>query len=451
MSNLCLYPISMLQLSIYTHIFTYKNRFFVFNSKTSLFAEITEDLYECLYNRDFTSIPDNLIKDLLSKEVLCKESEKFLYYSEELIKFNASACNDTELGLVIVPTTDCNFACPYCFEGEKKHYVMTEAIQNAIVEYISSNKHANKIHLTWYGGEPLIAFNVMKSLFNKIQHIDNKKIHSHTLITNGYLINDDVIKFINYANINDIQITLDGTKERHDSLRCLRYSNKPSYEIILKNIKHILSMCPNVALSIRVNIDKSNSKDFFEVFRYFHEKICSNKITVYPGFIREDTADHCSLCYNSMSTEFKYSFYKDLLKQGINVNFMPQIVQKRGCMMHQLNSFIVGPRGELYKCWNDVNNDNKIIGHIYSKTISNRNLFYHLLTETHPFADSKCKECLQFPICSGGCGWYRSRNIKENGKFNLCPIQKDLSILEKSLILSLEKGNVKYNQQISAI
>ncbi|MDE5976505.1 MAG: hypothetical protein K2G69_08145 [Muribaculaceae bacterium] len=53
--------------------------------------------------------------------------------------------------------------------------------------------------------------------------------------------------------------------------------------------------------------------------------------------------------------------------------------------------------------------------------------------------------------CSGGCGYYRSRNINENGHFNLCPIQKDLSILADCLILSLDKSKIKYNSQISAL
>ena len=47
--------------------------------------------------------------------------------------------------------------------------------------------------------------------------------------------------------------------------------------------------------------------------------------------------------------------------------------------------------------------------------------------------------------------YYRSRNINENGHFNLCPIQKDLSILADCLILSLDKSKIKYNSQISAL
>ncbi len=432
----------MLQQSIYTHIFHRYGRFFIYNSRNTLFAEITEDLYEVLYNRDYKSLPDNVIENLLNKGVLCDDSEQHLYYAEEFVKFNASAYNDTELGLVIVPTTNCNFDCPYCFEGEKKAHVMSKEIQDSIIEYITTNRLAKKIHLTWYGGEPLMAFDVMKSLYEKIKQIDSKKISSHTLITNGYLISDGVINFINYSNIKNIQITLDGNKSRHNALRCLKISQKPTFDKILQNIKRILNECPSVKLSIRVNINKENSDDFFEIYQYFQEKVNSKKLTVYPGFIREDTPDQCSLCYSSMSKEAKYQFYKRLYQKGVNVSFMPQIIKKRGCMMHQLNSFIIGPTGELYKCWNDVNNDNKIIGYITNKNIQNRKLFYHFLIDTHPFADSHCKDCLQFPICNGGCGWYRSRNITGNGKFDICPIQKNLSILEDSLILSLDKGNI---------
>lgn len=50
------------------------------------------------------------------------------------------------------------------------------------------------------------------------------------------------------------------------------------------------------------------------------------------------------------------------------------------------------------------------------------------------FEDEKCKDCLFFPICSGGCTWYRYRNKYENGKFDICAIQKDNDMLKKYLL-----------------
>ncbi len=180
---------------------------------------------------------------------------------------------------------------------------MNNEIQNFIVKHLETNDEAKDIHLTWYGGEPLMAFDVIRSLYDKIKAIKNKSIKTHTLITNGYLIDDDVLDFINYAQINEIQITLDGVKSRHDKLRCLRGSGKPTFDRIITNIGNILTQCPNVKLSLRVNINRGNYGDFYDIFVFLHDKFQSDKLLVYPGFIREDTADKCSLCYNSMPND----------------------------------------------------------------------------------------------------------------------------------------------------
>lgn len=289
----------------------------------------------------------------------------------------------------------------------------------------------------------------MSSLYERIRNIESKQIISHTLITNGYLVNDGVLRFINHSNLNEIQVTLDGIREHHDVSRCLRHSQSPTYDRILHNIAVILKECPETNVSVRINVNRENSEDFFKMYSYLHDTHKSSKLFVYPGFIREDAPDHCSLCYDSMNDKAVYEFYKDLYTKGTNISFMPHVVRKKGCIMHQLNSFVIGPRGELYKCWNDVNNENRVVGYINEKTIKNRRLLYHLMNETHPFSDPSCKKCLQFPVCGGGCGWYRSRNVCEGGHFNLCSIYKDFTILEDALLCSIKREHkVKFNQKL---
>ena len=61
------------------------------------------------------------------------------------------------------------------------------------------------------------------------------------------------------------------------------------------------------------------------------------------------------------------------------------------------------------------------------------------MNETTPFSNSQCKDCLLFPVCSGGCAWYQYKNIFENGRFNICSQFKERGNLEKALIQSLEK------------
>lgn len=441
----------MLVQSIYTHVFQKDDKFFLYNSLVNLFAEITEELYEVIYNRQFDLLPEEICNDLIKKNVICEDVDKYSFYLGEKLKFYCELNNSQNANIVIVPTTDCNFDCHYCFEGKKRKYFMSESIQNSVIEFLKSSISAKNINLTWYGGEPLMAFNIMNSLYAKITTLTDKEIISHSIITNGYLINDRVIDFINTSNVTTIQVTLDGNRMRHDKIRCLRNSEQPTFDIILKNIGQVLKECPECKLNLRVNISNENSEDFFEIYRYALEIFKSDRLYVYPGFIREPVSDGCSLCYNSFTSYSRFRFYKNLQNKGANVKFKPRITKSRGCMMHQINSFIIGPQGELYKCWNHVNHKDKIIGNISGNAIENRSLFYHLLTETHSFTDPECKKCLIFPVCNGGCGAYRSLNIKEKGKFNLCPIYKEIPILEEMLLSSISKLDIKYSQKILAI
>ena len=79
------------------------------------------------------------------------------------------------------------------------------------------------------------------------------------------------------------------------------------------------------------------------------------KINPYPGFIREDSNDGCKMCYKSLFNSKRYQFYKTIAKEGVPVDFFPHVVTQKGCMVNQNNSFIIGPAGEMYKCWNDFN------------------------------------------------------------------------------------------------
>ena len=102
-------------------------------------------------------------------------------------------------------------------------------------------------------------------------------------------------------------------------------------------------------------------------------------------------------------------------------------------------AFIIGPEGEIYKCWNDVGHIDRIIGNIADRQPTNKLRLYRYLNETSAFSDIKCKECNVFPICEGGCGHYRYRNTFENASFNLCTRYKDARILEESLLMSINQ------------
>lgn len=108
-------------------------------------------------------------------------------------------------------------------------------------------------------------------------------------------------------------------------------------------------------------------------------------------------------------------------------------------MINRLNSYIIGPEGEIYKCWEDVGNTDKVVGYITEKEICNKPLFYRYLNDTSVFSNEECKDCKLFPMCSGGCGLLRYKNKYENGCFNVCHEYQNVKHLETALINSIAK------------
>lgn len=121
---------------------------------------------------------------------------------------------------------------------------------------------------------------------------------------------------------------------------------------------------PNTQISVRVNLDKDNVGDFKRIREELLEKWKSyDNITIYPGILRiEDPVNKCMGCQSLLHDDVRELFYG----LGENVNFYP-VLQGKGCSATHLNSFLIGPSGELYKCWNELGDEKKIIGFINDK------------------------------------------------------------------------------------
>ena len=87
--------------------------------------------------------------------------------------------------------------------------------------------------------------------------------------------------------------------------------------------------------------------------------------------------------------------------------------------MQGIASFLIGPEGELYKCWNDIGKEEKVIGTVDSKKLKHTSLLLKYLLHSSSF-NEECRECKVFPVCEGGCGYDRYRNRFEGGRFSVC-------------------------------
>lgn len=101
------------------------------------------------------------------------------------------------------------------------------------------------------------------------------------------------------------------------------------------------------------------------------------------------------------------AFYKEGIKRGI----LCTKVLSRAIMVYveqfSLNSFVIGPDGALYKCWNDIGYSERSIGNL-EKGIKLTNKFVEWLSYD-VVKDQECKDCSFFPVCYGGCAAYKNK------------------------------------------
>lgn len=403
--------------SRFNFLFQEAGRFFLYNSLSNSFSELDKDTYalirQKMENGD-VDIPDKDLQSSLEKLKVLTENEQEAFLRLRY-KFLLRRFSTSNLALTINPTLDCNFACPYCFERSHPPKYMTEQVEDDIIKFVKKHGDAKAVNVTWFGGEPLLAFNRIVSLTEKFKSLE--LVYEAGMITNGYLLTDRVVSCLDELQIKSIQVTIDGMREVHDSRRCLR-NGHPTFDRIIENIKKAHATCPNIKLNIRVNIDRTNERDFLELYNLFQTEDFKG-ILLSPAFV--DDIENINKCV--LNSEEQNNYINRLLREhGIVFSkFYPEPMHE--CFIRNPNSVVIGPEGELYKCWNDVGKEDRIYGYLDGR-ITNEPLLFRYLAASDPFDDEQCKECILLPVCGGGCPYERIKRDYEDNKINVCPLIK---------------------------
>ena len=200
--------------SRYNFIVEYKGVLLLYNSFTNNFYEFSEkedkDIILNLKNSQAKTVDDELKKELINNFILV-EDDDLLSQKIKLARL-ATRYTSTRMNLTISPTTACNFACPYCYEeNAEKSNVMTEEVEDSIVSLVKSHKGLERLNVDWYGGEPLMTFEIVERLTKKLIKLPIANYKAF-LITNGYLLDEKIISKLKELNIYRIQVTMDGMK-----------------------------------------------------------------------------------------------------------------------------------------------------------------------------------------------------------------------------------------------
>ena len=338
------------------------------------------------------------------------------------------------LMLTVAVTQACNFDCSYCFEGNKIGKTMSDAVEDRLIAFIKGYK-ADKLSITWYGGEPLMAYDRILSINKRLKDIGKK--YDAGMITNGYLMTKERAESLNDLHVTYLQITLDGGAKTHNSRRYLKGGGE-TYEKILEGIDNVMNSSFKGMLHLRVNVDARNEEEFVEVYKYMQDKYPNDfgkRLSVYPGFVKGDDHPDVSCFFDAVQQgEFVSKMYE-------KYNIAPLIVYparaSQQCTLTKRNAFVVGPAGELYKCWDDVGVKERIVGTLSCNNNWNIPLIAEGMVACSYLDSEECKNCLYFPICNGGCHRIRQNNLHTENPHSPCTYFK--GNMENLLELYYEK------------
>ncbi|OOB80129.1 MAG: thioether cross-link-forming SCIFF peptide maturase [Epulopiscium sp. Nuni2H_MBin003] len=349
---------------------------------------------------------------------------------------------------------DCNLSCKYCFAGEGEYHgdrsLMSFEVGKATIDFLAKNSgHRKNIEVDFFGGEPLMNFKVVKEIVAYARTIeeDTGKNFRFTLTTNGMLLNDEIIDFIN-ENMYNVVLSLDGRREINDMMRptC---NSKGSYDIILPKFKKLVEKRGNKQYYIRGTFTKNNldfSEDVLHMANLGFNEISIEPVVTTPDkeyALEQEDIKKLSYEYEKLAIEMLSRYNQT----GECFNFFHFMVDLSGgpCVYKRLAGcgsgteyLAVTPEGDLYPCHQFVGIDEFKMGDVFNGVINTvkRDEF----SSCNVYQKEDCTSCFAKFYCSGGCA-ANSYNFNGtiNGTYDVgCELQK--SRLECAIGLIASKG-----------
>ena len=279
------------------------------------------------------------------------------------------------LELYINPTEHCNFRCKYCYEDFAKGR-MPEVVIESVKRFIGKRTAGRqKLHLNWFGGEPLIATDIVLDISRHAKAVCESSgiALTGTVTTNGWHLSPSVMAQLVATGLGFYQITLDGNRESHDQMR-VRADGKGTFDNIWKNLTALHQTDLAFSILLRVHLRQGNFESIRSLFYLVRETFQSDKrftLGVHPllnmggptgGSFETLSDEEC----RDMCTELAREFGDDLLIYGLEEN-VQESEKAEGCGLPvcyacKSNSFLVRPDGSIGKCTVVLNEDFNTVG-----------------------------------------------------------------------------------------
>jgi uncharacterized protein len=324
--------------------------------------------------------------------------------------------------IVLNVTNQCNLACGYCYEYSedkisktegKPKYMGLDIAQSAIDMLIQESEERPSIHVTFFGGETLLNFPLLRETvaYAKEKSAAVSKSVEFSLTTNATLLTEPIVDFLSEHRVG-VTVSIDGDRELNDRMRVF-HDGRGSYDIIVPKIKMLLKRHRTNSIGARVTLS-SGVAEVRRIYKHLTEEVGFAAVGFSPATANPDRLYHIGT--QKMSSilggfEDLAWEYRDRALQGrqhgfTNVNDtlkeLHSGISKAYPCGAGLGLLGVGTAGDISLCHRFVDSPVGKMGHVNQGGVDHpaRQTFL----ETHNLgARYDCHTCWARPVCAGGC------------------------------------------------
>lgn len=349
-------------------------------------------------------------------DILELHQQKLLYSDDRYGDFAETAVESPIKALCLHIAHDCNLRCKYCFAstgdfGTGRKLMPFEVGKAAIDFLLQHSVGRENLEVDFFGGEPLMNFDVVKQIvaYARSKEEEYHKNFRFTITTNGVLLSDDKIEFINREMYNAV-LSLDGRKEVNDRLRT-KVDGSGSYDTIIGKFKKLVQERGDQEYYVRGTYTRYNldfSEDVLHLYEEGFDQISVEPVMESPDVeyaIREEDLDQIYAEYDKLVDQIQ-----GIRKSGGSINFFhfmidldqgPCVIKRlRGCGSG--NEYVaITPDGDIYPCHQFVGHEEYCMGNLEQGTF--REDIKQEFAGCHVYSKPSCQKCWAKFYCSGGC------------------------------------------------
>ena len=398
-------------------------------------VHVVDDVAYDIIHDYFSEEKESLIQKLLDKYADCADvtreeilavmddieelREQRKLFTEDIYEPNAYDLKNrhTEVkALCLHVAHTCNLNCTYCFASQgnfngERGLMSFETGKRALDFLIENSGDRHNLEVDFFGGEPLMNWQVVKDLVNYARSIEKEKNKNFrfTLTTNGVGINDDVIEFAN-KEMHNVVLSLDGRKEVHDRLR-RTINDEGSYDMIVPKFKKLVESRGGKGYYMRGTFTHNNvdfTKDIFHMADLGFTELSMEPVVCPPEdpfALTEEDLPKLFAQYEILAKEMiqrkkagkGFTFYHYM----IDLNHGPCIYKRISGCGSGTEYFAVTPWGDLYPCHQFVGDEKYKMGDIW-QGVTNEPIRTDFKM-CNVYAREECRDCWARLYCSGGC------------------------------------------------